>query len=249
MDHRNVDHRRRASRILKLYRTLLMCLFFYCGTRIKPNLATCLLTVNVFSKPSMSLGLLGEYGSSDSSNEDSPNQLASSSHTHPPSDTTTTQESHYDPFGMNSTTQDDSSSLSSEQDRTPSPPVRQDFALPLPDLEGPPQSKEKSSVFSNPYIVAEEERLSVLKHHVGEFTPEVKEERRRGKRGKRRGRRGMAMNPRGREGVAMNPLVREDDDGALDSLGRRKVRCGVGDTLQPPKKFMKLHTRIQSKEY
>ncbi|XP_064391839.1 uncharacterized protein LOC135339617 isoform X1 [Halichondria panicea] len=220
----------------------------------------------------MSLGLLGEYGSSDSSDEDSRNQSASSSHTHPPSDTstshthppsdtssshthppsdtstshthppsdtTTAQESHYDPFGMNSTTQDDSSSLSSEQDHTPSPPVRQDSALPLPDLEAPLHSTKESSVFSNPYKVAEDERLSVLKHHVGEFTPEVKEERRRGRRGKRRGRGGMAM----------NPLVREDDDGPRDSLGRWKVRCGVGDTLNPPKKFMKLHTRIQSEEH
>ncbi len=176
----------------------------------------------------MSLGLLVDYGS-DSSNEDS----SPTDHTHPPLDPT----HHYDPLGITtSTLQDDSSSSSSsEEDNSPSPTHKQDSTLPLPDFEGPPQSKEKSSVFSNPYLEAEKERLTVLKHHVGEFTPEVKEDKRRGRRGKRRGRGGMAFG-------------HMTDDDSKSVLGPRKTRCGVGDTLKPAKKYMKLHTKIQREE-
>ncbi len=176
----------------------------------------------------MSLGLLGDYGS-DSSDEDS----SPTTHNQSPSNTTP----HYDPLGITGTQDDSNSSSSSasEVDHTPSPTHQQESTLPLPDLEGPPQSKEKSSVFSNPYLEAEKERLTVLKHHVGEFTPEVKEEKRRGRRGKRRGRGGMA-------------LGHMTDDDSKSVLGPRKIRCGVGDTLQPAKKYMKLHTKIQREE-
>ena len=206
----------------------------------------------------MSLRLLGEYGSDSSEGEESP-QTTPSNTNPPPSRTPpetadsanppSEQVTQYDPFGISTPLDDvNTSSSESESDKSEeiATPPEQDGTLPLPDLEAPlsgAHKKSGSSVFSNPYKDAEEERLSVLKHHVKEFAPEVREDKRRQRR--QRGR-------RGRQSQTLPPGTLFDDNDSSASgegrLGRRKVRSGVGDSLLPPKKFMKAHSQLQAQE-
>ena len=272
----------------------------------------------------MSLGLLGEYDT-DSNISDSDDDHAGASGDTPRRAEAPTRKQDdskvamalkvddtsagYDPFGINSehdTLADDTSSSDSESDKSiPSSPPHPLNPLPLPDLlrvdtvDSDPtvekSSYSHSSVFSNPYKEAEEERMSILKHHVKELAPEEKKERnkRHSRRGKNRGKYSSIPPPSdthqsptapvycssqsqgshppvprpwreaapsgeradSRTGVGFNAGVLSDElfdenDRHRDSeaQGKRKHRSGVSDGLVPPKKFMKVHSKIQSQE-
>lgn len=208
-----------------------------------------------------------------------------------------------DPFGINSehgsTLADDPSSSECESDKsTPSSPPHPLNPLPLPDLlrvdtvdsdvSGAAVEKNSyshSSVFSNPYREAEEERMSILKHHVKELAPEEKKERKRySRRGKNRGKyssitpssdthqspaapvyypsHSQTLPSKPREetheradhhtgaGFSVGDELFDENDRYRESevQGKRKHRSGVSDSLVPPKKFMKVHSRIRTHE-
>ena len=126
--------------------------------------------------------------------------------------------------------------------------------LPLPDLEG--SEKNPSSVFSNPYREAEEAKLAVLKQHVALSQAEEasRDNRRRG----RWSRRGRGRTHRRETGEIASPLGgREESNQWFDdkdaSRGgtelRQKHKSGLTGTLMPPKKFMKSHQEIRSREH
>lgn len=110
----------------------------------------------------------------------------------------------------------------------------------------------ESSVFFNPYKIAEDARLAILKQHVPEFDkkPEIKE-----KASSNVNHRYIShsYNPNTRQ-RRNSTHVREDEETDLfdesDSslVKKRKHRSGVGDSLLPPKKFMKMHQKIQAEE-
>ena len=124
--------------------------------------------------------------------------------------------------------------------------------LPLPVLDGSHQlaSSSSSSVFSNPYREAENARLAVLKQHVDlsqHPEPSEREKRRRGKWPKRRGRNRSSGDSRSGPGDSDDHRW-NDRDSLVGQGGQRKHRSGVGESLQPPKKYLKIHQKIQSEE-
>ena len=131
--------------------------------------------------------------------------------------------------------------------------AREQSPLPLPVLDG--SDRLASSVFSNPYQEAEEAKLAVLTQHVGLSNVEPKSKKKVGRKRPRGHGRG------GRQRERHSQFRSESDGGGGDSYwtdgdapvgmggGRgRKQRSGVGESLQPPKKYMKIHQKIRSKE-
>ena len=128
--------------------------------------------------------------------------------------------------------------------------VRERSSLPLPELDG--SSRLASSVFSNPYREAEEEKLSVLRQHV-DLSPNVdpnKERQRKNSRGLGRGRRNRHPQVRSDAGeMASDEFWTEGDSPANTTRrGPQKHRSGVSESLMPPKKFMKIHNKIRAQE-
>ena len=120
--------------------------------------------------------------------------------------------------------------------------------LPLPVLDG--SDKLASSVFSNPYREAEEAKLAVLTQHVGLSEPPPRKEGRKRARGRGKG-------GRQRDRPRLEPCQGGGDSNWTDGdspvgmgggRGGRKHRSGVTESLQPPRKFMKTHTKIRHKE-
>ena len=147
---------------------------------------------------------------------------------------------------------DSSSSQSSDEEREEcedEDEVRERSPLPLPVLDG--SEKVASSVFSNPYREAEEARLAVLKQHVElshHEEPREKQRRRWSKRGKFRGRHSQDQSSES-GGLSSGSQFWDDRDSPAGQGGvRQKHRSGVGESLQPPKKYMKIHQKIQSVE-
>ena len=148
-----------------------------------------------------------------------------------------------------------------DSDSSDSPPSDQDGGdgeelsrerspLPLPELDS--SDRLSSSVFSNPYREAEEARLSVLRRHVDHLSPTVepvREQRRRGRGKSRRRDRGsrLGLDSGGNSG---DSLWTEGDSPATAGGLRQaqKHRSGVAEHLMPPKKFMRIHNKIRSKE-
>lgn len=217
----------------------------------------------------MSLGLLGQYGSgSESEISDSDDERFRSCGNDPESDNkplpTSSSElcikgvssteiptlgTHVytsgDPLDHRTHTSDpesDSGSDSSEDVRSPDPqdPKPQSTPLPLPDLG----QKISGSVFSNPYKEAEEARLAILKQHVDFDSPKFTTSR-------------LMRRPRGMvcefgdEGQVLSPgdaLFDDKDSSLAQTRGKRKHRSGVGNSLMPSKKVIKMHKQIQAKE-
>lgn len=122
--------------------------------------------------------------------------------------------------------------------------------LPLPDLDG--SKKIVSSVFSNPYMEAEEAKLAVLKQHVDlSHNQETKQDRRRrpkwSKRGKCHSSHGASFDESSPLGGRGEQWFDEKDSSRGPERGR-KHRSGLTETLMPPKKFMKSHQKMQSHE-
>lgn len=183
----------------------------------------------------------------------------------------------YDPFGIcatqdpnasDSSNSSDVESLENETNSSSEPPSLQ---LPLPELLGVDRptlaghkSDNTSSVFSNPYKRAEEEKMAILKHHVKELAPEESKER--GKhffRNKKKFPNKLHPSTNtskpansgayhgevfsGSRNVTLSEqLFDENDNHPGMSDGKRKHRSGVKDSLTPPKKFLKTHSRIQA---
>ena len=213
----------------------------------------------------MSLGLLGQYGSgSESEISDSDDERFRTCGTDPESNNPPptsssepcmkgvsstempTLETHsYDPLDHRTCTSDpesDSGSDSSEDVRSPDPQdlKPQSTPLPLPDLG----QKISGSVFSNPYKEAEEARLAILKQHVDFDSPKFTTNR-------------LMRRPRGMvcefgdEGQVLSPgdaLFDDKDSSLAQTRGKRKHRSGVGNSLMPSKKVLKMHKQIQAKE-
>lgn len=136
---------------------------------------------------------------------------------------------------------------------------RERSPLPLPVLDG--SDRLPSSVFSNPYQEAEAAKLAVLTQHVGlsHNVEPSKRERRRRSRGRAKGRRrdGHSQFRSEPAGDGGDCYWNEGDSpiggpggrgGGGGGQGQRKHRSGVTDSLQPPKKFMKIHQKIRSQE-
>ena len=210
-----------------------------------------------------SLGLIGEYGS-ESSSEDEWTQIGKSTDT---SSSTTTAPTHTqlspkddssDPTHQETTqsyfdadnvdSDGSSSSGSTEIGFSPSPagsPLAQLGAkgLPLPQLDAIHCGVVKAqpgSVFSNPYKEAEESKLSVLKQHVALGPAEVASDRTKGGqfRGKKRRRQ--------RDQEESGPFDKYDSSIKREKMNR--VKSGVAPGLVPSQKYLKLHHRQQEKE-
>lgn len=209
-----------------------------------------------------SLGLIGEYGS-ESSSEDEWTQTeksidTSSSTTTAPTHTQlsskddssdpTHQETTQSYFDADNVDSDGSSSSSIEIGFLPSPvgsPLAQPGAkgLPLPQLDAIHCGVVKAqpgSVFSNPYKEAEESKLSVLKQHVTLGPAEVASDRTKGGqfRGKKRSRQ--------RDQEESGPFDKYDSSIKREKMNR--VKSGVAPGLVPSQKYLKLHHRQQEKE-
>lgn len=143
---------------------------------------------------------------------------------------------------------DSSSSLESDEERGEEHDGgknREGSPLPLPELDG--SAKISASVFSNPYREAEEARLAVLKQHV-DLSQHIEPSKKRQKWSKKRGKyKQLQSSDSSRSG----DQFWNDRDSPLGS-GRggreRKHRSGVGESLEPPRKYMKIHKKIQSEE-
>ena len=217
----------------------------------------------------MSLGLLGQYGESGSESEisDSDDERFRTCGTDPESNKpspTGNSEPHMegvsstemltlgthsyacgDPLDHRTRTSDpesDSGSDSSEEVRSPDPQElkSQSTPLPLPDLG----QKISGSVFSNPYKEAEEARLAILKQHVDFDSPKLTTQR-------------LVRKPHGRvcefrdDGKVLSPgdaLFDDKDSSLAQTRGKRKHRSGVGNSLMPSKKVLKMHKQVQAKE-
>ena len=217
----------------------------------------------------MSLGLLGQYGSgSESEISDSDDERFRTcsndpeSNNNPPltsssepcmkgvsSTEVPTLETHIyaspDPLDHRTHMSDpesDSGSDSSEEVKSLDPQdlKPQTTPLPLPDLG----QKISGSVFSNPYKEAEEARLAILKQHVDFDSPKFTTSR-------------LMRRPRGMvcefgdEGRVLSPgdaLFDDKDSSLAQTRGKRKYRSGVGNSLMPSKKVLKMHKQIQAKE-
>ncbi len=142
------------------------------------------------------------------------------------------------------------------------------MVLPLPNLDAilggnSARGADSCSVFSNPYRAAEEAKLAILKQHVD--LVENPQPSRHGRRAKPRTSRHPYANSSSRpppshsstcslpgsDSPPVGPgaaLFDDRDSSILRMEGKRKHRGGVGDTLMPTKKFMKLHQQLQAKE-
>ena len=144
---------------------------------------------------------------------------------------------------------DDSGSLTSDEDGggcETSGAIREKSPLPVPELDG--SYKLTSSVFSNPYREAEEAKLAVLKQHVDlSQSAEPRKERRKwpSKRGKRKR---SQFQPGDAESGNQCWNDRDSPIGAGGWKQQGKHRSGVREDLEPPKKYMKTHLKIQSQE-
>ncbi len=198
----------------------------------------------------MSLNLLDQYGSSGSesdtpTNKDTPtiNKLPSTIDGNTKIDNADSKGRSYfeENFSDEDSTGPDGSGMSSESDS----PVPVDSLLPLPDLQRIHSGKVEAScgsVFSNPYLEEEEAKLAVLKQHVSLAPTEepVRERKRRFVRG--RGQR------RGVGGARTEGELFDDRDSSIKRKEFKKVRAGVGESLVPSNKYMKLHYKQQASE-
>jgi hypothetical protein len=126
--------------------------------------------------------------------------------------------------------------------------ARERSPLPLPVLDG--SDTLASSVFSNPYREAEAARLAVLTQHVGLSEPPPRKEGRKRSRGRGKGGR-QRDRPRSEPGQGGGDSNWTDGDspvGMGGGRGGRKHRSGVTESLQPPRKYLKTHTKIRHKE-
>lgn len=141
--------------------------------------------------------------------------------------------------------EDSSSSLESDQEQGEEHDDREGSPLPLPELDG--SAKITASVFSNPYREAEEARLAVLKQHVA-LSQHIEPSKKQPKWSKKRGKYGR-LQPS--DSSRSGDQFWNDGDSPVGS-GRggiqRKHRSGVGESLEPPRKYMKIHQKIQSEE-
>lgn len=205
----------------------------------------------------MSLGLVGEYNSDDSSTGTPPPN--NDTETPPPKiDTRTTsisvsecnsspenKKSYFDEnFSDDSTDASSDESCDNEElpEEVPSvvyPP------LPLPDLQRLHSGKVEAtpgSVFSIPYKEEEDAKLAVLKKHVTLAPTEepAKEEKRH--RRMRRKRYNKPLTEGGETGMF------NDQDSSIRSKNINKVRTGLSQGLIPSQKYMKLHQKQQANE-
>lgn len=116
---------------------------------------------------------------------------------------------------------------------------------------------DESSVFFNPYKKAEEKKLAMLKKHVTEFDkkPETRTETSRNEYGWSHVKKNRVERPGDvKHGSFPTSQLREssdlfdDSDSSISALKKRKHRSGVKDSLVPPKKYLKMHEKIQGKE-
>jgi len=221
----------------------------------------------------MSLGLLGQYGSgseseiSDSDDEQFQTYGTTSTNTaeigkptgnsdpcaetSPRTATKTCNHGmdiHADPLDQRTyTSHPDSESDSNSSDSATSPDSEgfksELVPLPLPDLG----QKISTSVFSNPYKEAEEARLAILKQHVDFDGPKLTTERRL-----KKPRRTVQSDSSFRdEGQILSPgdsLFDDRDSSLARTRGKRKHRGGVGNSLMPSKKVVKMHKQMQARE-
>lgn len=221
----------------------------------------------------MSLGLLGQYGSgseseiSDSGDEQFQTYGTSSSNTaeigkptgnsdpcaetSPRTATKTCNHGmdvHADPLDQRTYTSDSDSESDSNSSDSVTSPDSEEFKselvpLPLPDLG----QKISTSVFSNPYKEAEEARLAILKQHVDFDGPKLTTER-----CLKKPRRTVQSDSSVRdEGQILSPgdLLFDDRDSSLArTRGKRKHRGGVGNSLMPSRKVVKMHKQMQARE-
>lgn len=131
---------------------------------------------------------------------------------------------------------DEESSGASSPEETKDTPIP-NSNLPLPDLDTKHHLSE--SAFRNPYKEAEEAKLAILKHHVGDFAKETDQDK--GRRPWRHRNKKHADNAGGGEAQSGSHWSPERHGGA-------KKRSGVVDCLVPPQKALKLHQQIQAKE-
>ena len=126
--------------------------------------------------------------------------------------------------------------------------IRERSPLPLPILDG--SARVTTSVFSNPYRDEEEAKLDILRQHVDlsqHIEPKKKWQR---KWSTKRGKRGRQDSNFQAFGDLISGDQRwNDGDSPVSPDGRqRRHRSGVGESLEPPKKYMKMHHKIQQQE-
>lgn len=152
--------------------------------------------------------------------------------------------------------EEDRSHRKTEEEETASP-------LPLPDLSQLTGQTGHigSSVFSNPFKEAEDAKLAMLKRHVSEFAADEKptssrsrtRHRSRGSHGNNRTRRSDHVTvDEATPTFNRDPdrLFNDDDSCVSESVqqGKRKKRSGVGNTLVPPKRFLKSYEKTRAEE-
>ena len=153
---------------------------------------------------------------------------------------------------LDSDTSDSPGSGEEKEDRVGGEISRERSPLPLPELDG--SDRVASSVFSNPYREAEEAKLNVLRRHVDlSQSVEPPRQQRRRSRGRARGRRRDGHSNFGSVPGDGSPgdCYWNDGDSPISMGGerqQRKQRSGVTESLQPPKKYMKIHQKISREE-
>lgn len=146
---------------------------------------------------------------------------------------------------------DSSESLSSDEQEEgceKSSTVCERNFLPIPELDG--SDTLTSSVFSNPYRQAEEAKLAVLRQHV-DLSQSAEPDKERRKWPSKRGRRKRSQfQPSQFADSDSNNQCWNDRDSPAGPGGWKqgKHRSGLRGGLEPPKKFMKTHLKIQRQE-
>ncbi len=218
----------------------------------------------------MSLGALGQYGS-DSSISDSGEEEQDKEPIKQVENSNNSVEC-VDPLSLkgidsadtSSSCDDDSLSVqspgtSSENNLSSNP------SLPLPDIDdivarnssysgselhssvssNSTEASVENSVFMNPFEQSEAAKIAILKKHVSEFD---KKPATRGpsptpgsKRQHRKNNRKSLQAPADRHDPGS---LFDDNDSSLGTKKEHTHRCGVTDSLQPPKKYMKMYDRV-----
>ena len=101
--------------------------------------------------------------------------------------------------------------------------------------------ENRSSVFTNPYEQAEAAKLAMLKKHVVEFD---KKPATRGPSPPPRSRKQYKKRKPSFDSVKDEAALFDDNDSSLSIQKVHKHRSGVTDSLEPPKKYMKLYDRV-----
>lgn len=196
----------------------------------------------------MSLGLIGEYDSDDSSTEtpppsatitSPPKRVQHSTDSVAPNDNKSYFEDTYS-GDSDTSTEDESTDDEPLQEGVVSPHV----PLPLPDLQRVHSGQAEAipgSVFSNPYLEEEDAKLAVLKKHVTLAPTEEPDKEKQQQRRMRRKRFDRA-------GEHNDQGLFNDQDSSIRRKKINKVRTGLSQGLVPSQKYMKLHKKQQADE-